>query len=288
MSKKIGVLVIHGIGSQERGYSKDLIRELRNRLKGLANRFEWKEIYWASALKKREDELWDVMQEARDRKGNRLALDWTFARRFVIHNFGDASAYQRNGQWKNTAYDLVHGIISAEIKKLNGALADPTAPVVVMAHSLGAYMMSNYIWDRQRKKINDPLAPLPNLVAMITFGCNIPLFALSFETAAPIQLPGEGITKASLKDASKWLNYYDRDDVLGWPLKPLYANKKNFAKLTPQQQATVARIEDDEINVGGLVTSWNFGAHTEYWTDDDMTKPVTKYLKQLLGALDKP
>lgn len=147
-------------------------------------------------------------------------------------------------------------------------------------------MMSNYVWDRQDKEDNASLAPLPNLVAMISFGCNIPLFSLSFAIARPIELPGEGIEKASLKAASKWLNYYDRDDVLGWSLKPLY--DKNIDALTEQQKATVARIEDDEINVGGLVTSWNFGAHSRYWTDNDLTKPVAKYLKQLLEALDAP
>jgi hypothetical protein len=119
---------------------------------------------------------------------------------------------------------------------------------------------------------------------MVTFGCNIPLFSLAYPVVKPINLPGKGIKKPSLIKASKWLNFLDPDDVLGWPLKPLY--EKNLDKLTPQQKKTVARIEDDDINVGSLVTSWNPAAHLGYWTDNDFTKPVSKYLRQVVQALD--
>lgn len=73
--------------------------------------------------------------------------------------------------------------------------------------------------------------------------------------------------------------------MLGWPLKPLY--EKNRAKLSTSQKATVSRIEDDEINVGSIITGWNPGSHNNYWKDNDMTKPLARYLKNVVRALDK-
>ncbi len=284
MSGKIGVLIIHGMGSQRAGFSTDLRDELRDRLGPMEPRFEWEEIYWANELKEREDELWDCMLQAENAEQQTLDLDWIPIRKFVVHNFGDALAYHRDIRNTGSAYSLVHNVIDTSIHNLNGSLSDPKAPVIVLAHSLGSHMMSNYLWDQQHAKGPPPLTPIPNLLAMVTFGCNIPLFSLAYPVAKPINLPGKGIKKPSLIKASKWLNFLDPDDVLGWPLKPLY--EKNLDKLTSQQKKTVARIEDDDINVGSLVTSWNPAAHLGYWTDNDFTKPVSKYLRQVVQALD--
>jgi len=282
MSRKIGVLIIHGMGSQREGFSTGLREELQDRLGQLESRFEWEEIYWAKELKDREDDLWEWMQKAKNADKQTIDLDWIQIRKFVVHNFGDAIAYHRDMRKPRRAYSLVHKVIDRSVSNLNNKLKDPKAPVIVMAHSLGTHMMSNYIWDQQHGT-GLPFTPIPNLLAMLTFGCNIPLFSLAFPVAKPINLPGEGITEASLKTVSKWLNFLDTDDVLGWPLKPLY--EKNLNQLTPKQKKTVRRIVDDDINVGSLVTSWSPAAHTGYWTDNDFTRPVGKYLRQVVQAL---
>ena len=202
----------------------------------------------------------------------------------MIHNFGDAVAYQRDTQ-KASAYAEIHEIVSTRLKNLKNALPDPTSPIVVMAHSLGAHIMSNYIWDQQASNANAAgLESLPTLAAMITFGCNIPLFSLSFAKATPIDVPGKGITKPALVAASRWLNFMDRDDVLGWPLRPLY--EMSSARLSAAERRTVDKIEDYEINVGGLVTAWNPAAHSAYWEDNDFTRPVANCLQTLLQAVD--
>ena len=136
-----------------------------------------------------------------------------------------------------SAYSLVHQVIDTSVRNPSGTLNDPKGPIVVLAHSLGAHMMSNYIWDQQHSK-GLSLTPIPTLLAMVTFGCNIPLFSLAYPVAKPINLPGKGIKKPSRTKAAKWLNFLDPDDVLGWPLKPLYG--KNLDKLKPEQKKTVA------------------------------------------------
>jgi len=281
---KVGIAVIHGMGAQEPGFSDGLKSEVTERLGKSAARFVWQEIYWADALEPRESELWRRMKTAKEPDGSDIPLDWHTIRDFVIHNFGDAVAYQRDTQ-KASAYAEIHEIVSIGVKNLKSALPDPTSPIVVMAHSLGAHIMSNYIWDQQASNANAAgLESLPTLAAMITFGCNIPLFSLSFAKATPIDVPGKGITKPALVAASRWLNFMDRDDVLGWPLRPLY--EMSSARLSAAERRTVDKIEDYEINVGGLVTAWNPAAHSAYWEDNDFTRPVANCLQTLLQAVD--
>ena len=103
--------------------------------------------------------------------GAGIDLDWRRVREFVVHNFGDAVAYQRDSVREGSAYTAVHRIISSRLRALKTALADRTAPIMVVAHSLGAHMMSNYIWDRQRRRRGEPdaLEDIPTLVSVISF-----------------------------------------------------------------------------------------------------------------------
>ncbi len=283
MASKIGVLVIHGMGDQDRGFSNKMIRELKGLLKEDAGTFEFGEVYWAKTLHSREKQMLDCMREAKEPSGARIDLDWMKARRFIVHNFGDALAYHRDADKAEEAYGAIHDVVDRSVQDLQQRLGDPTAPVMVIAHSLGAQIMSDYIWDRQKKKDVETRTALPTLLAMVTFGCNIPLFSLAYPIAKPILLPGKGIRKAKLKEASRWLNFLDADDVLGWPLRPLY--EKNRSQLKKGQQATIDRIEDYEINVGSFVTKWNPAAHGSYWTDNDMTRPIAQFMRGLARAL---
>ncbi|MHC5115073.1 MAG: hypothetical protein ACYTGP_11680 [Planctomycetota bacterium] len=284
---RLGVLVIHGMGSQEEDFAQPLVDEVSDRLGAIRDRVVWQDVWWAPALKEREDHLWVWMNTAFEPGGDPVRLDWEAARKFVIHNFGDAIAYHKDSTpgAGMTAAALVHGIISDRVRELKDELADAAAPIVVVAHSLGGHMMSNYLWDRQRANDAEGLEPIPTFAGMVTFGCNIPLFSLSYPTAEPIRLPGDGIAAGSNLDAaSRWLNFLDADDALGWPVKPVYA--KNLDRLNDAQKKTVEKIEDFEISVGSLLTGWNALAHNKYWTDNDFTKPLAAFLERLLGALD--
>jgi hypothetical protein len=271
------------MGSQRPGFSSDLVDGVAEALGPDESRLEWQEIHWAYALKHREDRLWSSMNEARSPEGDEIPLDWRPAREFVVHNFGDALAYHRDYA-DGTAYERIHGIISAEVAALDAALDDPDAPIVVVAHSLGAHIMSNYLWDRQRPADDAGLRPIPGLVSMITFGCNIPLFSLAFEISRPILLPAPGVPEGRVRAAGRWLNFMDADDVLGWPMKPLYAG--HMDELTPERQRTVERIEDRTVNAGGIATSWNPGSHTGYDSDGELIASIAAHLRSLLDAAD--
>ncbi len=259
---QVCIAVIHGMGSQRPGYSRPMRDEINRRLGLKAARVSWREIYWADILESREREF------LRDANADN-ELDWLRLRRFMLRAFGDASAYRRTGDACSSAYCDIHARIRDAIAAL-----DPgeDAPLIVMAHSLGGHIMSNYIWDMQQGR---PIAPpgdspfqrLETLAGLITFGCNIPLFTLAWRKSDihPIRFPGQALDPAA-RQRARWLNFFDPDDVLGYPLQPINAR---YARVVS---------EDIAINVGGLLASWNPMSHQSYWTDNDFTRTVARFV----------
>lgn len=279
MGERLGVLVLHGTGAHQPGYSEHLLHELEHRLGERARRLVWEEVVWADALQGREDRLWTGMRDATEPDGAPLPLAWQPLRQFLLRFFGDAIAYHRD-EHPLGARVAIHDIISNHLAHLHQRLDDGTAPLVIIAHSLGGQIISDYIWDRQHHGEGvDSRRDVPTLAGLITFGCPIPLFSLAYDVPVPIELPGP-VTHPTLRKVARWLNFLDRDDVVAWPLKPLYA--RHLDALSPAQQETVSRIEDREIDVGGPITRWNPASHEAYWTDDDFILPVADYLDTLL------
>ncbi len=268
MSAELAVLIIHGMGSQAPDFAEDMIEELNDRVSDLGKDPEtiaWEPIYWANILEGRQREYLRDAKRAGD-------LDYIRLRRFILSALGDASAYQKVKSKKNTTYEKIHKRVEKSIKLLyvTGLQSKPK-PLIVMAHSLGGHIMSNYIWDMQHST-NAGISPferMEKLSGMVTFGCNIPLFTFAYEKVEPIEFPSKKLPQ-HLKKKAKWLNFYDPDDVLAYPLKAINADYKK----------TVTK--DIPINVGGVFSSWNPLAHLEYWTDNDFTKPVAKFIASFL------
>jgi len=284
MSGALGALVIHGIGTPKPDFADALIGKIGGQLSARASRVVWQPIFWSQELNTEETEFDTAMKSAVDPSGEHIPLRWACLRRFIVHNLGDAIAYQREPE--RAAYTRINHIVSDRIRELKTKLNDPAAPIVVLAHSLGGHIMSSYIWDRQHPNLRgaDHHEPLQMLAGMVTFGCNIPLFTLALSASVPIDLPGPGVKKAALIAASRWLNFLDADDVLGWPLRPLYA--KDASKFSDAQRLTLSKIEDYEINAGNIFESWNPASHDGYWTDRDFVTPAAAFLGTVLDAID--
>ncbi|HJM02614.1 MAG TPA: hypothetical protein QF617_07415, partial [Arenicellales bacterium] len=73
-----------------------------------------------------------------------------------------------------------------------------------------------------------------------------------------------------LKPKARWLNYYDPDDVLAWPLKSV--------------NAAYARVVSDDrlINVGGALIGRTPFSHLRYWPDRGFAREVAAFLVTLL------
>lgn len=65
--------------------------------------------------------------------------------------------------------------------------------------------------------------------------------------------------------------FFDKDDVLGFPLRPISDTYFHTVHA------------DIAINVGGVVSQWNPMCHTRYWTDNDFTVPVARFIEELIS-----
>lgn len=283
---RLGVLIVHGMGDQETGYSRPMQATLRNLLGRDADRVLFEEVLWAPALRVRADRLHARMQAATGPDDAPLPLRWRKLRHFLVHSFADAVAYNR-GRQSTSAYREVHDCVDAGVRRLLERLGTDDAPVVVLAHSLGAHVVSNYVWDTEappqgERPAPPPWTPLPGLVSLITFGANVPLFSLAFDLAEPIVLPASGVD-GRLADAARWLNFFDADDTLGWPLRALF--EPDLARIEPHRRRTVARIEDHALDAGPFPRNLTPLCHEEYWTDPDLLRPTAAHLRELLDIL---
>jgi len=268
---ELGVLVVHGMGAQRPGCTHGFATAVDGVLaragvpKGTVL---WEEGYWADVLNGAEDDLWLRMAAGGE-------LEWTRLRRFFLTAFADAVAYQRSVPGTGSpdaTYARIHARLRERLERLRDALG-ADRPLVVVAHSLGTVIASNYAWDEQHRPTSgaSPFARLETLAGLITLGSNLPLFTLALPQVECIAFPAPGLPRA-LREAARWINCYDPDDVLAWPLRPLGGGYET-------------RVAEDRIvNVGDWRTSWNPASHERYWDDEDVLAPTAELLRQLVLA----
>jgi hypothetical protein len=278
--KRIAVAVVHGMGSfaPPKGpvnklvpsYSSKLHQNIRATLG--ADKFDsliaWEEVFYS-------DILADNQKKFITRLGTSVAQGQI--RDFVINNLGDPASYSSNPyDSDNSVYMPIRKRIEETMSSLAGKI-EPDAPLLILAHSLGGHVISNHIWDAQHpdKSINKnaPFTLMSRVAALVTFGCNIPLFtfALSYEDIVPIAFPGGDLAPAKIVKPW-WRNYYDRDDALGYPLAQ---TGKGYNTLR-----TKGNLTDVAINAGSIFTSWNAFSHNGYWGDLDLAEPIADLLRK--------
>lgn len=268
--KRVAVLVIHGIGGQRADFAEPLIRGVNREVKRLgadASAIAWQPVYWDDLLVPRQQAyLKRALKDGR--------LNYQRLRQFVVSALGDAGAYRQRpsgtlaGTQSGRTYERVHARIQEQLSGLyHGPLSERPLPLVLMAHSFGGHILSNYVWDSQQTP-DGKLSAFERmhwLAGFITFGCNIPLFTFAVDKPVPIRFPATRLP-ARFKEKARWLNFYDPDDVLGWPLKPV--------------SPAYARAVDADIRlqVGGAVSGWTPAAHLLYWRDRRFARHVAEFL----------
>ncbi|MCY4183733.1 MAG: hypothetical protein OXD45_00230 [Rhodobacteraceae bacterium] len=279
MRKSVAVLAIHGMGSQggnkRPNTPKQLTfsRNLHNRVVKEFNKKEWNfenvawhEVFWADILQQRQD---DYLNEIK--RGTR----WHRIRRFMVRNISDEAAYRQIPN-ANT-YERIHQRIDETLLDLQ-QVVDDDVRLIILAHSLGGHIMSNYLWDSQGNKPTNstPFRKAETLMAFVSFGCNIPLFTFAYSPndVKPISRPGTSLKGTKYYLETWWHNYYDKDDVLGYPLRDI-GNK--YTKMVTDRE-----LKDIPINAGNLLTFWNLLSHNAYWKPPDFFKPVAKLIKEAI------
>lgn len=216
-------------------------------------------------------------------------IDWSPLRKFFVYSFSDPVSLETRKDENNSPYEVCQKSIMetidsclSEILEMNEELP----PVVILAQSLGGQVISNYIWDAQRKKVagrqpksgiwkgvgpndipigstRDRFRRLESLRCLITTGCNIPLFLAGDPNP-------KAIDTSYFVDSFEWLNYYDADDVLGYPLSDLSSSYKEI-------------VQDIVIQSGrGLIQETPF-SHVEYWATGSFLDQLTRKLREIIN-----
>jgi hypothetical protein len=68
-----------------------------------------------------------------------------------------------------------------------------------------------------------------------------------------------GLRAADGLSNPRWVNFWDKDDLVSAPVAPLYNNAQNV-------------ILDQHVNAGFMLPK----AHTEYWFSDEMASYIAK------------
>jgi hypothetical protein len=274
MAKSLGIVTVHGMGTfgvdpppdnAKPSYSRELFEAVRKEFGPAAfdASVAWREASYSHVFERNQDLYTDELKKV-------MTIDKL--RDLAIRNLGDPASYN-SGSDKNKVYPKVHAEIAKALDRVRKQLAE-RSPIVVLAHSLGGHVVSNHIWDMQRPKVGDPNA---DIGAIVTFGCNLPLFLFADrpEDIKAIKFPGAKLA-AKHKLKTWWRNYYDKDDPLGYPLGPI---GKGYGDLVKN-----GNLIDKPINAGGFLTSWNLFSHVAYWGDSDVAKAVASLMRELTAG----
>ncbi len=269
MFKSLGVLVIHGMGDHRPNFADRLIRHLNKGLGKLKSRVVFQACHWSPILQAQQDITWQRMVDGG------LRMDLRRLRRWIISALGDPATYL-SGFFKDDrpVYAEIHERVRSSLQALEPNL-DPAGrkPLMVLAHSLGSVIFSNYIWDQTHEAVigKTPFEKTETLTSFITYGSNIPLFLPPAPPTKCIRFPSDKLPP-ELAAVAAWDNLYDPDDVLGYPL----------ADVWDETQGTV--IHDRTINVGPWPKSGTPLAHTSYDADADFVDVVVDRMKKILAV----
>lgn len=278
MATKIAVAIIHGVGKQDSNFAEGIKQELierfsseiKDKVQNPEGQLVIEPVYWAPVLQTAEDELWKRVKQGGD-------LDFLALRQLIIDFAADAIAYQP-AKDERDVYDNIHEIFAVGLQRL-AQNAGANAPLAVIAHSLGSIIASNYFYDLQKpgqphvpdkvKKImgDTVLERGESFALFYTLGSPIALWSLRYKDFGdPVQIPTPQLKNHYPDLKGEWLNFFDEDDIIGYPLRLLNDQYKKIV------------TEDIPVNVGNWLSSWNPASHLGYWTDNDVTIPIAKSL----------
>ncbi len=220
------IVIIHGIGKAQAGYSRPLIDGIAAALKAgnegtTAESLVFHEVLWDDVVSFEQARLADALSRGFGLTTASKAESWfrrllLFPKRVInALRTGIAAEYIQDilsYNVRSNAYPLIHERLRAAFDKV--AQDQGPARLSVIAHSLGTVIASDHIYDRQVK--GEKLAGGVVFQNFFTLGSPIALFALKYGGAELFQSP------ARTEDPDGvWLNIYDKDDPVGYPLKTL-------------------------------------------------------------------
>ena len=282
--KKVALLTVHGMGTTPKNYADEITAELQKRLRDKFAGLHVGSVYYQEILQANEEKVWNRLPRR---------VKWDELRKFLLYGFADAAGLENGKDALNSVYSSAQALLAKELNSTLQTLG-PDGTVVILAQSLGCQVVSCYFWDaikyRSGKRVVNGIwqdirqfEPMisggktldPSEISFLqgssfrhflTTGCNIPIFVAAH--------PGANILPIRPNDVFSWHNYYDRYDILGWPLSDLSTEYSEV-------------VFDHQVNAGSgvfgwLLKSWNPLSHGQYWGDDEILDPLESALREYL------
>lgn len=306
MAYKYALLCMHGMGNLTKEVFQPEIAKLKQNLAERLPATDFSEIYipasgifYSDITQQQEDDVWEAMTTQGGLNTGLIRRSTiNHIRRFMISGFSDATAFTGfNGSSIKQQYTDVQQRIYAALTDVYSTCGE--VPIVVISQSLGCQILSSYIWDAQlywrNTKLNanlpidsrsiwknhlpsnnDSFLCFQSLKTWFTTGCNIPIFVSGFNNVRAVHNRQYGYN-------FDWLNYFDYDDVLGYPLAPLDVLFDSNDS-TGHGQSYADAVTDIQVNAndgffGAITSSWNPMSHTQYWGDKTVLNALASVLK---------
>lgn len=269
-AKSVALITIHGMGNTPKTYHKLFLEKIRRHLgQDQWNQVEFEPLYYQDILQVNEAVIYKRMKPH---------IRWQNLRQFILYGFSDAAGLDYRKEEKNSAYHLTQLKIFNTLRSIYKHCGKRNVPVIILAYSLGCHLLSNYIWDSQQADPSAGVWRYKNLSSMdkdevsflrlkslrnlCTVGCNIPVFVAGYKDIQPFKKPNRDF---------KWMNLYDKDDVLGWPLEPLSASYRKLVKDVP--------VNASESFSDLALKSWSPFSHEHYLGNKNVIHSVGDALK---------
>ncbi|GEM_PF-1792963 len=279
----LAVLIVHGMGMFQPGFHEPFERRIRKRLSVAEN----DRVFVEGCL-------WDPITQPMQNYVYAKLLPhrpWYNAlHRFTIDALGDPvsylSSYEQNALTTPNGpsfYQEIHDCVLHSLARLE-TRAGSDAPLMILAHSLGSVIVTNYKWDVEHRRSRTSRVPatrmerMDNLASLITYGSNIPLFI-------GVDPDREGVVSISFPNNKDehWDNIFSPADVLGWPLGDLWNSKCGTNK--NEYCGPKNPIEDRRMVVGRWWEPWaryTPWAHTAYDRDPNLLRLIAERIKSIL------
>lgn len=281
MSQSVALAIVHGTGKKDPDFAEDIVESLQEKFPTCLSEEACERadlvvepVYWADLPREREEEVWDRVTAAGP-------MDNLEMRRFIFNLAGDTLAYQPS-EGRRELYLSVHEKMADSFERL-AERAGPEAPLCIIAHSMGSIVAHNFLYDMQHEedgayggseRPGTALERAETLALFVTCGSPLAIWRLRFgDDYKAIRFPAEGVEERYPNLKPKWLNVYDEDDVLGYPI----------SKLTDsyEEMAEAGYLEDREQNVGAFWKNWNPLSHKGYFRDDRSLDELARQLAEV-------
>lgn len=298
-TRALNIVIIHGIGWGESGknYARPLQRNIASEFEKAVRKLRLRDVsrsdysakralrfeaaYWSPVTQRPQDGLIALMRMGGWRIF-RAFNPYYIARRQMVGLLGDVIAYE--GGSNNRVYTAIHERVSASVTDLAEASAseipDGThVPLTVIGHSLGSVIASDYVWDSTRGAdqpyhFRDHPFTVKNMILM---GSPMAIYALrnnpnadKYDIAdaldSPVQVDPNG---------GMWLNLFDPQDPIAFPLKPIQAYDE-------------AGVVDCEVQAGNWFESLTPLSHVGYWRCMQSAQIIGRKLALDWAALNVP